>query len=734
MPNGDKQKVVILGGGCGGVTAAFELTATQELQDRFEVELYTLGWRLGGKGASGRNRDHWFRIEEHGLHVWFGFYDNSFDVLRQAYQQMDKPANPLFNTVDDAFHECDNILLWHECPKGKWKPVRAKLPALPSLPGGIPWQMLLVTLGVIDQQVTPLVLGNQDQAEAAGLFEPNKLAVEASAEVNRLAEMRPELAELENVARVRETSGQTWELLQLTQALAEARATHEGLGEELPELEHERLAASMLSALVAPWEKFIDSVKDAAEDVVCTAKLIYMGVNFVAAMWDMIVQDVLAVGTFDDLDDYELTARLQHHGMSNYTADNAPWLRGFYDLVFGFEGGDWTQPNLAAGAAVKSMLQIVFNSEGTLMWKMNAGMGDVVFSPLYEVLRQRGVKVHFFQRVRRLELSADGTRVDKIWLQPQAQLKPGIADYEPFVPELTNWPCWPSAPNWEQLQGGDDLKQALGTAQTTLEDECWDSGEPEEALEWGSDKDFEHVVLAVSVASLEGLCAELYARGGDFKTMIDNSFTVATQACQLWFKKALLTPGLGWKHGEDPISAAYVEPLDTHSDMSHLMTCERWPDATVGSIAYFCGPLLDSRSMTRNAARAAAEAYARAHVTLLEPFFPNAFAGGAFDSGELTAPGMYAGLDPFLEQFWRANSVGSERYVQTRAGSVQYRLEPHRSGYTNLFLAGDWTRTGIDGGCVEAAVLSGRAAARAIAGLPVPAIHDTDPFPPVPPP
>ena len=32
-----------------------------------------------------------------------------------------------------------------------------------------------------------------------------------------------------------------------------------------------------------------------------------MAFNFVAAMWDMIVQDVLAVGTFDDLDDYELT-------------------------------------------------------------------------------------------------------------------------------------------------------------------------------------------------------------------------------------------------------------------------------------------------------------------------------------------------------------------------------------------------------------------------------------------
>ncbi len=69
--------------------------------------------------------------------MWFGFYDNSFDVLRQAYQQMNKPANPLFNTVDDAFHECDNILLWHECPKGRWKPVGGKMPALPNLPGGI---------------------------------------------------------------------------------------------------------------------------------------------------------------------------------------------------------------------------------------------------------------------------------------------------------------------------------------------------------------------------------------------------------------------------------------------------------------------------------------------------------------------------------------------------------------------------------------------------------------------
>ena len=71
----ERTKVAVLGGGAGGMTAAFELTATPELRERFEVTVYQLGWRLGGKGASGRNRGVADRIEEHGLHIWFGFYE-----------------------------------------------------------------------------------------------------------------------------------------------------------------------------------------------------------------------------------------------------------------------------------------------------------------------------------------------------------------------------------------------------------------------------------------------------------------------------------------------------------------------------------------------------------------------------------------------------------------------------------------------------------------------------------
>ena len=78
------KKVAILGGGVSAMTTAFELTRP-ELDGQYEVTVYQLGWRLGGKGASGRNAAVAQRIEEHGLHIWMGFYDNAFRVMQEAY-------------------------------------------------------------------------------------------------------------------------------------------------------------------------------------------------------------------------------------------------------------------------------------------------------------------------------------------------------------------------------------------------------------------------------------------------------------------------------------------------------------------------------------------------------------------------------------------------------------------------------------------------------------------------
>src|SRR5205823_3375511 len=84
-----KRKIAILGGGMGAMTAAFELTDRPGWQNHYDITVYQMGWRLGGKCASGRNLDPQLgkRIEEHGVHVWFGFYDNAFRMIKKCYAE-----------------------------------------------------------------------------------------------------------------------------------------------------------------------------------------------------------------------------------------------------------------------------------------------------------------------------------------------------------------------------------------------------------------------------------------------------------------------------------------------------------------------------------------------------------------------------------------------------------------------------------------------------------------------
>jgi hypothetical protein len=82
------------------------------------------------------------------------------------------------------------------------------------------------------------------------------------------------------------------------------------------------------------------------------------------------------------------------------------------------------------------------------------------------------------------------------------------------------------------------------------------------------------------------------------------------------------------------------------------------------------------------------------------------------------APDDADGEERFDSQFWRANVDPSERYVLSLPGTTRYRLDPGASGFENLYLAGDWTRCLINAGCVEAAVISGLMAARAVRGAP----------------
>jgi uncharacterized protein with NAD-binding domain and iron-sulfur cluster len=228
-------------------------------------------------------------------------------------------------------------------------------------------------------------------------------------------------------------------------------------------------------------------------------------------------------------------------------------------------------------------------------------------------------------------------------------------------------------------------------------------------------------VLAIPVGALPPICAELAADRANprFGRMLANAHTVGTQAFQLWLNRPV--EELGWTAGPDTALSSYVEPLDTYCDMAHVIPAEDWRGDQVAGVAYFCGVLPDGAGTAApEAARAAARACAVDYLDgSIGRVWPGATApAGGFEWKLLADPGDRAGEARFDSQYWRANVSGTERYVTTPAGSVAHRLRADESGYENLLLAGDWTRNGIDGGCVEAAVTSGMQAARAICGQP----------------
>ena len=85
---------------------------------------------------------------------------------------------------------------------------------------------------------------------------------------------------------------------------------------------------------------------------------------------------------------------------------------------------------------------------------------------------------------------------------------------------------------------------------------------------------------------------------------------------------------------------------------------------------------------------------------------------------DLQRPDGTGGEQRFDSQYWRANVEPSERYVLSVVGSSAFRLATDGSGFSNLYLTGDWIRTGLNAGCVEAATMAGMQTSRAISGWP----------------
>ncbi len=393
---------------------------------------------------------------------------------------------------------------------------------------------------------------------------------------------------------------------------------------------------------------------------------------------------------FRKINDEDYRAWILRHGGAPEAVEST-LVGGLYDLVFAHEDGDPTRASFGAGWGVFLSGKTFFDYKGSIFWKMCAGMGDVVFAPLYEALRRRRVDFEFFHRVDELVLSDDCLAVDAVSLTVEPGLAIGVERYEPLV-RVKGLPCFPAAPLTDQLA-------AKGSGQSRV---------------LRRNTDFDVLVFAMSLGTAPTVCHQLIEDRPEWREMVRHVRTVATQAFQLWLREAEPALGAG---GPGRTITGFAKPFDTWASMAQTLEAEDWLDEDrPRAVAYFCGTLATPDAADggyRDVVRDNAVRFLSQDVGHL---LPGTMQDGAFRWDLLCGRDGRDGPDAFDSQFWSANIDPSDRYVQSVAGSDRHRLRPDESGYDNLFLAGDWTDCGLNAGCIEAAVLSGLRAANAVLG------------------
>jgi uncharacterized protein with NAD-binding domain and iron-sulfur cluster len=358
-----------------------------------------------------------------------------------------------------------------------------------------------------------------------------------------------------------------------------------------------------------------------------------------------------------------------------------------------------------------------------MYWKMQAGMGDTVFAPFYQVLKRRGVNFKFFYAVNNVAADHRTREITSIEVTPQVQLT--VGDYDPLI-LVKGLPCWPSEPLWYQLENGSELQ-----AQGVNFEYDWNPLKARPiTLQKG--RDFDKVILGISLAGLPLVCDDIIKNNPGWQDMTSQVKTVMTQAFQLWVNQDQVT-GLGWQHNPEAMAVTYIEPLSTVWSENQMIQRENWPaECDLQTITYWCGVIQDEPGDTQEKVTARAKAQAieflKTHIRHLWPKATQNPKSPVLNWEVLVDMENRTGEARFDSQYWRGNFQPSERYVLSVAKSTKYRLRPDQSGYNNLFLVGDWTKTGFDAGCIEAATMSGLQASRAICGYPQVVIGEKDPW------
>lgn len=710
---GRRLRVAVLGGGPAACAAAYYLARQR---DAYEVSLYTMGWRLGGKCAASRNPAAHDRIEEHGLHAFLGFYRNAIRTVSEVYGDAGRPVATADGPVAGAFRSQSEVGVLDRFG-GRWTYFPTPMGPNDRTPGRVP-------------------PGGEEDPGIAGAF--GGLVRRIASELER-AGGGDDDDDSASLGRMFALLSRPWRDAMATLVAwidrEGAIAIERFVETPVAASRTKRWMISILQQVRSGLGWFYEErVRDSR-----TAWFQWGGLDTLLT----IAIGVLVESTldFDDLDDRDFVQWLLDHGLESEHAD-ASTITQVYETLFAHAPDLPVRvADLACGVGLRWFLLVSFGYDGTPAYDFNWSCPETLMTPYYEALRSHGAQVHFFHRVEAIEIdgTADDRRLARVRMRVQATVA-GPGHYDPFLAGSGTGgapPAWPSTPNYAQLVEG----EALRAAGIDLEDVYADwPGVGERVLQWG--RDFDACVLGVPLGALGPIVTPLVDPTSAvfdprWKALVDHTSLIQTVSAQLWFDRdadAMFDRSSAAVEGEGEHSrgllTGYVQPQGSLGVLSPIIAAERWPDPPPRLLTYHTGALVAGAKLPppgpgarefpaqqRAQWRVAFERWLRANHRALFDAGPADF--DAFLAALRVPEGAPAtGLERLWAQYFAIACQPSDLYVLSRPGETRHRLAPSAAGVRFLLLAGDWTKTDMNCGCVEAATQSGMLAARALSSEP----------------
>jgi uncharacterized protein with NAD-binding domain and iron-sulfur cluster len=650
-----------------------------------------------------------------------GFYQNAFQMMQACYEERarldDREGRTnVLRHWDDAFKP-HSFMVIDECIDGVWKHWPMEFPTNDGVPGDgkplmTPWQFMVTAINLIREQFasSPYAARAQEDQDITG-----------QRHVSLLGWLKAEVTHIEHVLAGVAKELELGALVSTGLFIEHAAAIATRMTDEHHTAANHRYLAWLLKEFRGWFSRHAEADADKSDE----ARRLWTQMDLALTMVAGSLEDGVMLHGFEKIDDEEFKAWLKRHGASSLGIHNA-LNDSLYEGAFAYVAGNQQRPNMGAGAVTQSFFRLYLGYKGAVSYKMQAGMGDVVFAPLYTVLKARGVRFEFFRKVNALRYDAGANTIARVEGEKQVRLD---RPYDPFV-RVNDLDCWPNEPNYDVIHDGAALAAAIADGQIALDSQGsppWRDAKPF-TLERG--RDYDLLVLGIPIAVLKYIAAEVIAARPEWQRMVAHVLTVRTQGVQLWFVPDLAQSG--WKM-LSPCLVNYAQPCAAWLDASQVLCREAYaPGQAPGSLAYLCSTLPDDVPEQEETARAAFEKQERWRQTVqtqatewLEqhgPFLWSSLAGAgappAIDWDRLAAPAGDSGPARMNAQFFRANIDASERYALSVAGSAKHRLAADQSGVDGLYLTGDWIANGFNVGCVESTAIAGLQCSRAIAGYP----------------